>query len=264
MLPMSSRADASPRRDLRLYMGLAALAFVLIGADVLLLSRAEAQPSANGTVAAAPAADLPPVTNPAPAVEGGGNEVGAAQACAFAPDAPVHNWQTLVDAREPVFGNRNANVTVIEFFEPNCPHCAHLAPVMEQVERANARRAKFIYKPVIFWPYSTLQTQALYAAGQENPARFQRLLKLQMERQKPAGFNETEVRALATQAGMNADALMQRINSGVYRGHILAYRDAFSRTGANTVPLLLINGRKVGENRTAACLGQLIQQAAQG
>ena len=260
---MSTPASPSPRRDLRLYLGLTVLALVLIGADVLLLSRAEAQPNATTAVAEAPAAELPPVTNPEPTTPAGA-EVGAGQACTFSTEPPVQNWQTLVDVREPVFGNRNAGVTVIEFFEPNCPHCAHLAPVMEQVQQQHARQARFIYKPVIFWPRSTLQAQALYAAGQENPARFQRLLKLQMERQKPEGFNESEVRALIRQAGMNADAVMQRINGGVYRGHILAYRDAFSRTGSNTVPLLLINGRKVGENRTAACLGQLIQEAARG
>lgn len=261
-MPRSSSDSASPRRDLRLYLGLATLALVVIGADVFLLSRAEAQPG-DPALAAAAAEPLPAITNPAPAAEG--TEVGAGQACTFAANVqPVAQWQSLIDAREPIFGNREAPVTVIEFFEPNCPHCAHLHPAMHRAQQQFGQQARFVYKPVIFWPRSTLQAQALYAAGQESPAKFEKLLALQMQRQKPEGFNESEVRALAREAGMNPDALMQSINAGAYRGHILAYRDAFSRTGANTVPFILINGRAVGENRTSACIGQLIQQAARG
>ncbi len=267
--------STSPRRDLRLYLGLTVAALVLIGADVTLLSRAEAQPAAT-TVTEAPAA-LPEATPPpeaatpeapisAEATPGTWDpEVGAGQACTFATDMqPVAQWQSLVDLREPIFGKRDANVTVIEFFEPNCPHCAHLLPAMQAAERQFGQQARFVYKPVVFWPRSILQTQALYAAGVENPAKFHRLMSLQMERQKPEGFSEAEVRSLAREAGMNADALITRINAGTYRGHIMAYRDAFNRTGATSVPFVIINGRPVGANRTPECIGQLIQEVARG
>ena len=251
MTPSPARAGV-PLREGRLYALLALLALAVLGADAYVMTR-----GADATVAAAPAAAASagvPVRRAALAAQ-------VPPTCAFRTDlAPVANWASLVTPQDATLGNARAAVTVVEFFEPNCPHCAHLHPVMKEVARQQGRAARFVFKPVVFWPKSMIQTQALYAAQAEG--KFFPLLDLQMSRQKAEGFNDADVRAMAVEVGMNADALAQRIQAGQYRGLVEAQRQAFRQTGANAVPLVLINGRAVGEDRSATCLAQLIQQTA--
>lgn len=266
---------------MRLYALLALLTLGVVAGDALLLRRADAQSPASTSSAVAPDAaatgtSIPGASSsPAPgatsdtvatatAAELDQAIASAAATCAFrAGTAPVANWRSLVDAADPAFGNPAAAVTVIEFFEPNCPHCATLFPAMAQAERLAGREARFIYKPVMFWAQtSMLQTQALYAAAAESPAKFHRSMQLQLERQKSSGLNEADVRQIATESGMNADAMMQRINAGTYRQQIMANRAAFQQTAQTGVPLVLINGKVLGDDRSPACIARLIRQEA--
>ena len=263
----------TPRRDLRLYALLALLTLGVVGADAVLSRRATAG-AATATVTApdgstgttlapsAPAAEAAPATTAE--ADAAVQAAQASPTCAFSAAAPVANWRTLVDAADPAFGNPAAAVTVIEFFEPNCPHCATLFPAMAEAERLVGREARFVYKPVMFWAQqSMLQTQALYAAAAESPAKFHRSMQLQLERQKQGGLNEADIRQIATESGIDANAMMERVNAGTYRQQIMANRAAFQQTGQNGVPLVLINGRIVGDDRSAGCLARLVREEAQ-
>ena len=275
----STPRPPAARRDVRLYALAALAALVLFGADALLLNRAEAVPasstaatpvatpeSAPAPVASEPVASEPVAAAPAdaPAFDAAVPALALGAVCTFdTAIAPVADWASLVAPTDPSMGNARARVTVIEFFEPNCNHCASQHPVMKVAMQAYSAKARFVFKPVVFWPKSAVQAQALYAAAAEG--KFFRMLDLQMARQKPAtGFSEAEIRGMAREIGMNADGLMQRINAGTYRGNMMVQREAFGRTGGNSVPLILVNGRVVGPDRSAACLGQLIDQAARG
>lgn len=263
----------SPRRDLRLYALLSLLTLGCVGADAALTRRADTTAaqatvtSPDGSTGTQIAAAAPVVEQaPATAAQADSAEATASASCGFLPRPAVTNWRTLVDAADPAFGNPAAAVTVIEFFEPNCPHCAHLFPAMAEAERLAAREARFIYKPVMFWAQvSMLQTQALYAAAAESPAKFHRSMQLQLERQRSGGLDEAAVRQIATESGMDANAMMTRINEGTYRSQIMANRSAYQVTqeaGPIGVPLILINGKFVGNDRSAACLTRLIREEA--
>lgn len=41
------------------------------------------------------------------------------------------------DGTEPIYGDPNAPITVVEFADYSCPHCAHAAPVLKEIVAAN-------------------------------------------------------------------------------------------------------------------------------
>ncbi len=49
------------------------------------------------------------------------------------------------DPDSPVGGNPNGNVTVVEFFDYNCPYCRAMAPLMEKAEAADPQ-LRIVYK----------------------------------------------------------------------------------------------------------------------
>ena len=45
------------------------------------------------------------------------------------------------DVDSPIGGNPNGNVTLVEFFDYNCPYCRQMMPVMTQAESAKSSRS---------------------------------------------------------------------------------------------------------------------------
>lgn len=246
----------STLREGRLYVTLAALTVLLAGADIWYFTSTP-PPQADGPTVAAPALRTPDLAvSDAPIV------YDAALVCAYNLEVPaVADYESLISPTDVVEGNAESKVTVIEFFEPNCPHCRTFYPTMRQLVAQYGDRARFVIKPVVFWDKSVLQGQALYAAAAEG--KFDAMLAAQFSMPKPDGLAEADVRGIARMIGMDADAMMRSIEAGEYRPMTFAARQAFQASGNRSVPAVLINGRTVShEARTAECLAKMIDEAA--
>jgi len=69
----------------------------------------------------------------------------------------------LRDPDSPVGGNPKGDVTLVEFFDYNCPYCRQVAPVMEQAAAADAK-LRIVYKEFpILGPNSTYAAKAALA-----------------------------------------------------------------------------------------------------
>ncbi len=243
-------------REGALYGALAVMMLLFVGADAAYFNNL-AEPAADQTAQTAPA----PVTQPVAAPD----EAGPSEnECLYDPNKPiVVNFEALVGPKDPYKGNPDAAVTVVEFFDPNCPHCKALHPVMKATIAKYEDRARFVYKPVSLWQYSIGQNAALWAAAEEG--KFFEMLDLQFEKQQRGGLGMPKIRELATQVGMDADSLEQRMRDGQYDDFINGGNRQAQEAGVSGVPAVLINGRFVAKSsRTEACLGQLIEEELQG
>ncbi len=246
--------NRTKHRESRLYLTLALLTVVLAGADIWYYASLPEAPKVVSFDDAAPAAALQTPQQPAAASE-------TPLSCSYNEAIPaVTNLSAIIDPADYVAGNPEARVTVVEFFEPNCPHCRTFHPVMKQLIAAHGEKVRFVIKPVVFWDRSVLQGQALYAA--QAAGKFEQMVEAQFANPKPNGLAEGDIRQIATAIGMDASVLMKDINDGAYRTTAYRVREAFKASGNNSVPAVLINGRTVeGHSRTFECLQQLIGEA---
>ncbi len=190
---------------------------------------------------------------------------GAAECSYDTARPPIENYQSLLSFSDPMMGNAKAKVTVIEFFEPNCPHCATLYPVMERLAQKHGKIARFYMKPLVYWPQQSLkQVQALHVAAQQG--KYFEMLSRQMARQQRGGLSLDQLKTIAGEIGLDPGVMAERIETGMYTRDIQQqYQKAVVDHKINSVPAVLINGRFVsGESKTAECLDQLIRQAATG
>jgi len=68
---------------------------------------------------------------------------------------------------DPVYGNPDGSITVVEFFDYQCPHCVVMAPVMEAVTKAD-KNVRVIYKDFpIRGPASNYAARAALAANMQ-------------------------------------------------------------------------------------------------
>jgi protein-disulfide isomerase len=251
----TSRLVASRPNNELAYMGiLAVLLVVLVGADFAYFNGLEtSEPSVAASEASQILADSQ-----------ADGPVVAFDTCFYdSKKGQVDDFSSLINVFDPTKGNPDASVTVIEYFDPNCPHCKTLHPIVEQVATTHADKARFVFKPFVLWPHSLAQSEALYAAAQDG--KFFEMLDLQYAMQQPqTGLSTEQLRAMARQIGMSPDVLMQRVESGIYRNILSEQRDLAAEAGVTGTPAVLINGRFVdGRSRTAECLAELIDDAAQ-
>jgi protein-disulfide isomerase/uncharacterized membrane protein len=247
----ASQPDQSRRQNLALMGTLSVLVVLLAGADFFYFNSLE--------VADAPA---PVLWDGEPRSAAIVDDDQAAD-CGYDPEKqPVQGYASLVTSMDPYKGSPDAPVTVIEYFDPNCPHCATAFPVLEELAETHGDKAWIVYKPFVLWQHSLAQSEALYAAAQEG--KFFEMMELQFANQQPStGFSIDQLRAFADHIGMNPNLLAQRIESGIYRNILGQTRQRGIEAGVNSVPAILINGRFVtSESRTVACLGRLVDEAA--
>lgn len=102
--------------------------------------------------------------------------------------------QLFRDPADPVKGNPQGRVTIVEFFDTRCGFCKQLHPVMEQL-LARERDVRVVMKDLpILGPNSVLASRALIAAQRQNQyvALYDALMRLREEPVEPVLRREAE------------------------------------------------------------------------
>ena len=241
--PSGRRAEAEPR-------GLGALrpyATVLTGFAVLLVgtfalaARTAPEASASG-LAATPASS----NGPAPNIQD------VTGACTY-----DDKFEPITDlgpfTTGPSLGNPDAGVTVIEIFDPNCPHCRDLAETIEPYIAENPESARYFMVPFALRQESVGQVVALKLAQREG--KFFDLMHAMFERQDATwGMTLPEIVEAASSVGMDGAALQRALENPATIQPLLeqtqaqsaAITQAFTDSeGRLSVPKLAFNGRVV-------------------
>lgn len=80
----------------------------------------------------------------------------------------AHAADIFHDPESPVGGNPNGNITLVEFFDYNCPYCKMMAPTITQAEAADPQ-LRIVYKEFpILGPGSVFAAKAALAANKQD------------------------------------------------------------------------------------------------
>lgn len=249
---------------------MAAVAFLLGAADVTVASGAlgggdDAPATAQNSDATDPL--VPPTTPPTPVV----SVTDPAAQCSYdSTFAPIPNFDRF--AQGPYLGSADAPVRVVEFFDPNCPHCKDLHAALEEVLETHGDQARFYLFPYPLWDYSFGQVQALRLAARQG--KFYPMLDLMFARQQPGGLTLDQVVEIAGAVGLDREGFRAQLNDqqGTQDviAEIMADRVAAGEAIANaegriSVPKLAVDGRIVSatyESYSPECLRYFIEEAA--
>ena len=73
----------------------------------------------------------------------------------------------VADPADQVAGNPQGDVTVVEFYDPRCPYCRQMLPVLASLLQADPN-IRLVYKDIpILGPASVLESRALLAAQRQ-------------------------------------------------------------------------------------------------
>ena len=185
--------------------------------------------------------------------------------CKLSDKAPVSkNGTALLNRGDIIQGSgldKETAVTVIEYFDPNCPHCKDFHDKFKPIAENQLDDTRIVYKPFALRRESIPEIQALHIAADSN--KFGPMLEGLYRKQGKGDIRASEIRKAAETVGLNGSAVLRTIGAGSYQDKIIEERREAMERGVKSTPTVLVNGHFV-QSRSKECLEKFIAQGRKG
>ena len=147
------------------------------------------------------------------------------------------------DDRDHIEGPADAEVTLVEYADYECPYCGAAYPIIKEVQARMGDRLRFVFRN---FPISTSHPHAEQAAEAAEAAaaqgRFWQMHDLLYENQKRLG--DQDLHAYAEQLGLDVEPFDNELAEHVHAARV--HEDFISgvRSGVNGTPTFYINGTR--------------------
>lgn len=139
-------------------------------------------------------------------------------------------------------GPSDAPVTLVEFSDFECPHCAAARPMLEEFARSNPK-VRLCYQPFPLASHPNAVAAGQAALFARDKGKFWAMHDLLFENQ--LSLNPARIKQLAAQAGLDPNELAKAMEAGKYKDELTASKEAGKAAGVDATPAIFINGRKL-------------------
>jgi protein-disulfide isomerase len=167
----------------------------------------------------------------------------------------------------PAKGPANAAVTIVEFSDMQCPHCAKAAPVIDQL-LAQEPDVRFVFQnfPLPMHNWAEIAAGYVDCLGQAsagkpgNDAVWKFLQKTFDEQANITAANVDEkLKAITTASGSNADEIAACATKPETKNRIDASLALGKSVGVTATPTLFINGQSIPGGAPADLLKKIVE-----
>jgi protein-disulfide isomerase len=158
----------------------------------------------------------------------------------------VNNGSYTLRGTEPILGNANAKVTIIEFSDFECPYCGLFAtntfPLIKQ-NYVDTGKAKIVFVNYIVHPDAKVAAEAAYCANEQGSASYWAFNEKLFQNQ--GALDSASLKTYASGLGLDAASFNSCLDSGRFGALVDADTKAGAAAGIQGTPSFLINGVKV-------------------
>jgi protein-disulfide isomerase len=167
-----------------------------------------------------------------------------------------------VSEQDHVQGPATAKITLVEYGDYECPHCATAYPIAKRVEKHYGNDLRFVFRN---FPLNQIHPYAESAAESAEFAaahgKFWQMHDALFENQDRLG--DDLYAELAQQLGLNPGDLAQALSDGTYTAHVRSDFSGGVRSGVNGTPTFFINGIRHDDSFDYETLVAAIEAALQ-
>lgn len=155
-----------------------------------------------------------------------------------------------VEKNDPIIGNKDAKVTIVEAYEFLCPYCAMVAPTMEQILKEYPNDVRIVPKVLLIHGQPAIPSSlAMCAAGRQNKAgEMQQALwaTIWANPQQPdhSKASPEGVEATAMSIGLNMEQFKADMG-GECTAWLQSSGETLQKFGTNSTPSFYVNGKFV-------------------
>ena len=140
-------------------------------------------------------------------------------------------------------GPEDAEVTLVEYGDYECPHCGRAYPIIKQVQQHFGERLRFVFRD---FPLGEMHPHAIAAAEVAEFAgahgKFWEMHDLLFENQ--ARLGDSLFVELALQLKLSTTALRKALGEHTFEARVRADFNGGVRSGVNGTPTFFINGHR--------------------
>ena len=163
------------------------------------------------------------------------------------------------DPDSPVTGSADAPVTIVEFFDYNCPHCKAMAPRLERLlEERSDVRVVFKEYPILT-PGSEVAARAALAAYRQGPELYLAFHWALMAFK--GSLNGDEILKLALQVGLDLERLRVDMEQMALETELHETRTMAGKLGIRGTPAFIIGNKLVPGEMSYESLFDLVEEA---
>jgi protein-disulfide isomerase len=149
--------------------------------------------------------------------------------------------KTPVSAEDHIQGAENAEVTLVEYGDYECPHCAHAYPMVKRIQMRFGDRLRFVFRNFPLTqshPHAESAAETAEFAGANG--KFWEMHDLLFENQER--LSREFFLELARKLELSAPALSQALEDQEFEARVRADFSGGVRSGVNGTPTFFING----------------------
>jgi len=158
------------------------------------------------------------------------------------PEPPV---QEVGTTGEPARGELNAPVTVVEFTDFQCPACAGMQPVLDQVLPTYGNRVRFVVRNFPLAKHVNARKAAEAADAANAQGKFFEYTTILFKRQ--SALDVPSLKKYASEVGLDRARFDADLDGGKYADEVKHDLDDGAINGIDSTPTIFINGVKLLE-----------------
>lgn len=154
-------------------------------------------------------------------------------------------------------GPENAPIILAVFGDYQCPYCARLEPLIEQVLNKHSQNVKFVYKhfPIASHQFAKKAAEAAVSAGIQG--KFWEFHTKLFENYQ--NLDDSKIQEIAKGLNLDMEKLNQDMNNPDIQRLIIRDINDAQEAGVAGIPTIFINGRRV-KSRTFETLDAMIKE----
>jgi protein-disulfide isomerase len=153
------------------------------------------------------------------------------------PDAPIQSISTDDD---PSRGNPDAPVTLVEFTDFQCPACAAMHPVLEQVLSSYGNKVRLVVRDFPLSMHANARKAAEAADAANAQGKFFEYIALLFKRQK--SLDVPSLKKYASELGLSRPRFDAALDNGTYADEVKHDIDDGEKYGVGSTPTIFVNG----------------------
>jgi protein-disulfide isomerase len=165
-----------------------------------------------------------------------------------------------VSEQDHSIGPKNAAVTLVEYGDFECPHCAAAHVIVQEARQALGDRLRFVYRhfPLTqIHPYAEPAAEASESAAAQG--KFWEMHNLLFENQDL--LDEGNLAAFAEHLGLDTEQFARDLQNHTYEERVAQDFNSGVRSGVNGTPSFFINGSRYNGSWELGPLLAALQEA---
>jgi len=165
-----------------------------------------------------------------------------------------------IEEQDHVRGSRDAQVTLVEYGDFQCPYCARAHAALTELMQQHGERVALVYRHLPLTdlhPFAAPAALAAEAAGAQN--KFWEMHDALFENQ--GMLDEDALPPIAASLGLDAQRFEREQGDGTHRARVEADARQAGALGARGTPTFFINGERYHGDSDHASLASALKKA---